>query len=103
VTAVTHEGLETGETDLGWRPRFLPSLRKSNQEGPDEDIFPGFRFFSQEEILNRFNTDEIVTVIGVIVCMVEALVVAIFLLGFIGDHVNLFFDFGYSTGIEGFS
>jgi len=28
--------------------------------------------------LNRFSTDEIVTVIGVVVCMVEALVVALF-------------------------
>ena len=53
--------------------------------------------------MNRFSKDEIVTVIGVVVCMVEALVVAIFLFGFIGDHVGLFFDFGYSTGLEGFS
>jgi hypothetical protein len=68
VTAVTHEGLETGESDLRAsfpRLNFLPSSRSSSQEGPEEAI------------LNRFSTDEIVTVIRVVVCMVAAVVVTV--------------------------
>jgi hypothetical protein len=61
--SVTHEGFQTGDSDLGAScriPNFLWSPMRSRQEGPEEDI------------LNRFSTAEIVIVIGIVVCMVAA-------------------------------